>query len=1107
MGNGLVARCLLSAAITIDVAATAERLRREIKGCSSEEDLRVNMELVLRAAVPDLPAPKYEQSIKTSTFRGRADAVHQGMVIEYEKPKSLRNAKHAEHALQQVWDYLTALSLRQGFPDQPFLPAPPQDVGGHFTREQEEQLSQNVGIATDGETFIFTQRKSRHWHVDRRTFDEDTVEKLLLWLRAMVRKDLSPDNLIAEFGPETELATDVVSIFAKIVNSGKHPKASVIYEEWRRIFGIVYGTEQLERGGKAQETAILVGAYRVEVGVKFPVVLFAVHTYYALLMKLLATEVIVAQGGLGDTFIGSLTRTSLRSQLEEMESGAVLQRHNIRNAIEQDFFGWYTAAWTAEVQAVLWRMSQTLSSYDIGTFELKPERARDLLKDLYHGLIPEAVRHALGEYYTPDWLAEHTIELSGFDGDPRKSLLDPSCGSGTFLLVAIQKIRQWLSDRPVEWGSLEQKREAVNLIRRNVVGFDLNPLAVIASRTNYLFALGPLLRYRSSGSDFEIPVYLTDSVLLPGKNPAQQDLFAQDTVAFPMTVGTFELPRQAVENRQVPDLMNMLHEAIVERHSRSSFVARSTEALKLSGGRPQEASLAKLFDMMKKLDDEGKNRVWAKLIRNRYAALFFRHYFDFVVGNPPHVNWEALTPDWRKAAESEYKHYGLFTLKGNESRQGGGKKDIAALFTYAVIDHFLKDSGVLALVVHVSLFKATGAGEGYRRFQLGDGEYFSVEEAHDFASFQPFQTEPKIKIKTRTVTFRAVKGEKTKYPVPYRSWKKVAKGFIPGQLGWEEAQKRLRFDALKAVPLRGTDADGRLSPWLTISAKQMRLCQRVIAPPGYKPIYEGHAGIYSGGLNGAFFLEILDRYPDGTFLVRNIHDVGKIECPRVQACIEGDLIYPLLRGRSMGRWWARSEEHILILQDRETQKGYPEDWLQRTHPLAWAYIRKFDKQLRDRKLYQKFFDPGKDPFYSMYFVSDYTFKPHKVAWMDVSATMKAVVLPVGAGNDMVIPEHKVMFLTTHTADEAHYVAAVLNSEPVGTIIAGYIVDNSVSTHPVDNIVVPKFKPKEAVHQELVKLSRICHAAMSKGDDAAVRAAEKRINIAVEGLWGGAKPAK
>ena len=711
------------------------------------------------------------------------------------------------------------------------------------------------------------------------------------------------------------------------------------------------------------------------------------------------------------------------------------------------------------------------------------------------------MRHALGEYYTPDWLAEHTIELSGFDGDPHKALLDPSCGSGTFLLMAIHKVRQWLSDRTVEWGSVEKKREAIDLIRRNVVGFDLNPLAVIASRTNYLFALGPFLRYRSSGSDFEIPVYLTDSVLLPGKTPAQQDLFAQQTVAFPMTVGTFELPIEVVDNHQVPDLMNLLHESIVDGHTRDAFLSRAAKALKLSGGPPQAASLSKLFDVMKKLDEEGRNRVWAKLIRNRYAALFFRHYFDFVVGNPPHVNWEALTPDWRKAAETEYKHYGLFTLKGYESRQGGGKKDIAALFTYAVMDHFLKNGGVLALIVHVSLFKASGSGEGYRRFQLGDGEYFGVEQAHDFASFQPFQTYAKMKIKTRTVTFRAIKGKRTKYPVPYRVWEKVTKGFLPGYLLWEQAKKKLSSEALEAVPLRGAQPPGNLSPWLTIAPKQLRLCQKVIAPIDYAPSYVGHEGLNTGGLNGAFFLEILERYPDGTLLIRNMHDVGKIKCPRVQAPIEADLVFPLLRGRSMGRWWSKPEEYVLVVQDPNSQKGYPEAWMQKTHPLIWAYLRHFEKLLRVRKAFLKFFDPKSDPFYSMYSVGDYTFKPHKVAWVDISSTVKAAVLPEGEANRLIIPEHTVIFLATETRDEAHYVAAVLNSKPVGTIVAGYIVDNHLSTHPLENVVIPKFNSKNTDHQRLVKFSRDCHLATGKNDNEAVARAEKMIDETVEGLWG------
>jgi len=1037
---------------SVDIGPILRKLSKAIAHSSSEEDLRVSMELIFREVLPDLPAPKYEKAVKTSTFKGRSDAVHQGLVIEYEKPRSMRNKAKREEAIKQVCDYITGFTLGEEAKHQE--PTDQMSLLGEavsYSREEEERLAANVGLATDGEQFVFVQRKGRRWHTETRKLDDDTVEKVLLWLRAMSRKDLSPENLITDFGPNSELAAAIVGILAKLVDSGRYPKANVIHEEWRRIFGIVYGTEQLQRTSRDPEAKALTAAYQLEVGVDFPVLLFALHTYYALLMKMLATEVIVGQGGIGDSFIGSLTRSALKKQLNAFESGEILQRYNIRNAIEQDFFGWYTEAWTAELQEVLWQMAQTLAAYDMGTFEIKPERTRDLLKDLYHGLIPEAVRHALGEYYTPDWLAEHTIELAGYDGDPHKSFLDPACGSGTFLIMAIQKVRQWLTDRPVEWGGNERKTEAVNLIRHHIIGFDLNPLAVIASRTNYLFALGPLLRYRGSGTDFEIPVYLTDSVLLPGRATAQPSLFAQDTVPFPMTVGTFEIPREVVEKRQVPDLMNLLHDSIADSHNRDSFVNRSIKQLNLSSAGTMKAALGTLFDTMADLDRQGKNRVWAKLIRNRYAALFFHHYFDFVVGNPPHVNWEALTLEWRKAAEEEYKRYGLFTLKGLESQHGGGKKDIAALFTYAVMDHFIKADGVLALIVHVSLFKTSGAGEGYRRFQLGDKEPFCIEAAHDFSSFQPFQTRPQMKIKTRTLTFCAVKNKQTEYPVPYTVWTKTTKGVVPGGLTWEEAKKRLSSRAITAVPLRGMDKASYLSPWLTVSARDLTRCRKVIAPPNYQPHYEGHAGAYTGGLNGAYFVEILERYPNGTVLIRNIHDVGKIECPQVTATIEADLVYPLLRGRSVARWKCETEGHILIVQDPETQRGYPESWMQETHPLTWAYLKKFKKLLRARKAFQKFFDPEKDPFYSMYAIGNYTFAPYKVAWMDISATVKAVAIPTASGNDMVMPEHTVIFLTTDTEDEARYVTAVLNSEPVGTVISGYIVDNHLSTHPMGGV--------------------------------------------------------
>ena len=55
-------------------------------------------------------------------------------------------------------------------------------------------------------------------------------------------------------------------------------------------------------------------------------------------------------------------------------------------------------------------------------------------------LMPKSLRHALGEYYSPDWLAQRTYNELEINGDIQKSILDPTCGSGTFIVIAIKKM-------------------------------------------------------------------------------------------------------------------------------------------------------------------------------------------------------------------------------------------------------------------------------------------------------------------------------------------------------------------------------------------------------------------------------------------------------------------------------------------------------------------------------------------------------------------------------------------------------------------------------------------------------------------------------------------
>jgi len=77
-------------------------------------------------------------------------------------------------------------------------------------------------------------------------------------------------------------------------------------------------------------------------------------------------------------------------------------------------------------------------------------RSRDVLRALYQDMVPPEQRQAFGEFYTPDWLAEMLVErlldddwmresvaLSANGDAPGVGVLDPACGSGTFLYHAL----------------------------------------------------------------------------------------------------------------------------------------------------------------------------------------------------------------------------------------------------------------------------------------------------------------------------------------------------------------------------------------------------------------------------------------------------------------------------------------------------------------------------------------------------------------------------------------------------------------------------------------------------------------------------------------------
>lgn len=82
-------------------------------------------------------------------------------------------------------------------------------------------------------------------------------------------------------------------------------------------------------------------------------------------------------------------------------------------------------------RAIEWTMYQ-VARYDFTTIR------GDLLNGIYERFLDPSQRKQLGEYYTPASIARYMIdELPLVSG---QRILDPACGSGTFLIAAYERL-------------------------------------------------------------------------------------------------------------------------------------------------------------------------------------------------------------------------------------------------------------------------------------------------------------------------------------------------------------------------------------------------------------------------------------------------------------------------------------------------------------------------------------------------------------------------------------------------------------------------------------------------------------------------------------------
>jgi N-6 DNA Methylase len=408
-------------------------------------------------------------------------------------------------------------------------------------------------------------------------------------------------------------------------------------------------------------------------------------------------------------------------------SGEAFTSRGITGAVESDFFDWVVA--DAEGEALVRRVINHVRRFRLAEVE------GDVLKILYESLIDRDERFKLGEYYTPDWLAAKMVRHA-VDRPLEQRVLDPACGSGTFLFHAI---RNFLVEAE---GADMQPRQRAAEVCAHISGTDIHPVAVIIARVTYLLAFAPALASHSGA--LSIPVYLGDALQLSisefwagkeltirvppstagnGKS-GEKDANGRDQLDFPEAFcrdsALFDKAIERMRTASPEGLTREQVEAALHRVTEQHYRAEVTKEQRLA-----IQDLGKTYVTFDRLRRDRRDTIWAYVARNLSRPLAYSAnggWAHIVVGNPPWLAFRHMNADLQKRFRELAKAERVFV---------GGKfvtqNDLCALFTVRATHLYLRSGGRIAFVLPMA---ALTRGQFER---LRTGSFNSVRIAWDEA--------------------------------------------------------------------------------------------------------------------------------------------------------------------------------------------------------------------------------------------------------------------------------------------------------------------------------------------------------------------------------------
>jgi SAM-dependent methyltransferase len=740
-------------------------------------------------------------------------------------------------------------------------------------------------------------------------------------------------------------------------------------------------------------------------------------------------------------------------------NGQRFAQAGISGVVEEDFFDW-----VIEVQGgdrFVRTIARRLMRFSWDDVE------HDVMKVLYESIIDAGWRHRLGEYYTPDWLAEHMVAET-VDAPLEQRVLDPSCGSGTFLFHAV---RHYLDAAAASGMSAA---DAIVGATRHIFGIDVHPVAITLARLTYLLAIGRERLQAPGRPNLHVPVYLGDAV--QWRTP-EANLWTQDGLTIAVDDGAqlwasnLHFPDRMLDDAgQFDRLVEELADKAANRTAGSAAPSLSATFTRFGVHPDDRAAITQTFETMCRLHDEGRDHVWSYYVRNLARPTWLarpENHVDRLVGNPPWLAYRFMTQEMQAAFRQMSEERGLWAGASVATHQ-----DLSGLFLIRAVELYLKPDGLFSFVLPLAaLSRRQFAGFRTGSYATSTGEVaIAFATAWDLHQVKPnlFRVPPSV-----------ISGTRAAAPVALAADADQWAGRLPGRnISWSLAEPHLT-QTPAGVEVARDDANSvyhsRFTQGATFVPRLLHLVEGAPASP---------IGVAAGRVAVRSYRSANEKRPWK-------------ELPALEGAVESEFVRPVHLGATVLPFRALEPLRAVVtwdgsrLLDGDDQQLdlYPglADWWRRAEGVWAEHNGTSQLSLRDRVDYRHGL------------AMQFPIAPHRIVYTKGGQYLAAARIE----DTQAVIDHKLYWATASSTEEARFLTAILNSPTLTRLVAPLQSRGEHNPRDFDKQVwrlpIPLYVPENDAHRQLVELAGRAEEVAAATDITAPRTFQAQRRLIREAL--------